>query len=75
MFKIHDLVHYEAERDLCACYTRRMRNVPLRVAALAPAAAPVLEAAATATAVASTAAASAADEVISLHFTHLLIVF
>lgn len=72
MFKIHDLVHYEAERDLCACYTRRMRNVPLRVAALAPAA-PVLEAAATA--VASTAAASAADEVISLHFTHLLIVF
>lgn len=52
-----------------------MRNVPLRVAALAPAAAPVLEAVATATAVASTAAASAADEVISLHFTHLLIVF
>lgn len=70
MFKIHDLVHYEAERDLCACYTRRMRNVPLHVPAPAPAA-PVVEAAATATAAAS---AVAADEVISLH-SHLLIVF
>lgn len=70
MFKIHDLVHYEAERDLCACYTRRMRNVPLHVPAPAPAA-PVVEAAATAAASAS----AAADEVISLHFSHLLIVF
>lgn len=69
MFKIHDLVHYEAERDLCACYTRRMRNVPLHVPAPAPAA-PVVEAAATAA-----ASAAAADEVISLHFSHLLIVF
>lgn len=72
MFKIHDLVHYEAERDLCACYTRRMRNVRLHVPALAPAT-PVVEAAATAAA--SAAAAAAADEVISLHFSHLLIVF